>query len=330
MPFTPQSVLEFIKANGPQVPNAIRQALGAQDNFIVGAVLSELVSSRDLALTDLAYGTSKFYYDPAKPEALESLGRYLNEKDQRAFALLKTEKIARHSALTPLNRVAMAQIKDYSRPLKLMTPEGEELFWRYYLVPEEEAMDLIEGRFFGHLKKQVPKHEEPPQPIHASPTPEQAPISSATAEERAVPAKAKHKTTRKAKPAEQATLTGKLQGKATVTSRAPVSASEFSKRIAALFAEKEIALIEDLGSTKSELTAIVSIPSSLGEMRYYCKAKVKKTTGDGDLASAFLEAQHRSLPLLYVSGGTLTRKAQTLAPTLKGTVVMTPWIHGGA
>ena len=60
-------------------------------------------------------------------------------------------------------------------------------------------------------------------------------------------------------------------------------------------------------------------------MRYYCKARTKKLTADGDLAAAYLEAQKRALSLLYLAAGHLSKKAQEVLPTLNGTVVAYPF-----
>jgi hypothetical protein len=96
-------------------------------------------------------------------------------------------------------------------------------------------------------------------------------------------------------------------------------------QLAAYFREREIVLEEDLGSTKTELTAILRVPSAVGDIRFYGKAKVKKTATDGDLASAYLEAQQRGYPLLFLAAGTLSKKAIESLPALKGVTVVYPW-----
>jgi hypothetical protein len=80
-------------------------------------------------------------------------------------------------------------------------------------------------------------------------------------------------------------------------------------------------LVQNIASTKTEFSAIVRIPSAVGAVEYFCKAKSKKTTTDGDLAAAVLESQQYKLPLLFLSAGALTKKASDLLPGLKGAVV---------
>ncbi len=343
MSLTPDAVIAYIAQHGPAVPNQIRQALAAQDNFVVGAVLSELAGSGKLALTRLTHGTSKFYYDPKHPELLEALGVHLGEKDRRAFELLKEQRVVRHSELSALNRAAIAVIADFSRVLPVETPTGEERFWRYYLVSEDEAFDMIVARWFpSHVQKkeskspeQTPQAIEPPQTkVIVAPEPVSALATAPTVEAAPVAVTAAPITkqkTRKASKLEKRTADTALETKkpkvasSTKTKRAPAAPSDFSQGIADYFGVRNIKLDEDLGSTKIEMTALVRVPSAIGEMRYFCKAKTKKITTDGDLASAFLEAQSRGLPLLYLAAGTLSKKSQEALPTLKGAVVAKPF-----
>jgi hypothetical protein len=315
MPFDSNAVLTYIAENGPAVPNQIRQALGAQDNFVVGAVLSDLVSSGRLALTHFSYGSSKFYYDPSAPEKLEPLAQYLNEKDRRACELLRAEGVLRHSELSPLNRVAVAAIQDYSRPVRHRSNDGEELFWRYYLISETEAQQRIIEKWFA------PKPIAPPQPTPTLVVKTQAPTTPPVTPSMPPPAPpAPVQTRAKRAPAEDAEASKKKSRKKGV-SKAPTPSAEFSNQVSAFFATREITLEENLGSTKTEMSAIVSVPSAIGAMRYYCKAKTKKTTTDGDLAAAYLEAQAKALPLLYLAADKLSKKAKDVLPTLKGAMV---------
>jgi hypothetical protein len=221
--------------------------------------------------------------------------------------------VLRHAELTPLNRVAVAAIQDYSRPVRVLAPSGEELFWRYYLLSESDALSLIEQKWF------------PAPPPAAQPSPEptsQAPPAASVAPPQHTIPPAIPLPTEKIEPEQPTEPKKRAPAKTKRTkSRAPAQPTEFSNSIAEYFSKRNIKLDEDLGSSKTELAAIVRVPSAIGEMRYYCKAKTKKTTTDGDLAAAYLEAQGKGLPLLYLAAGTLSKKAQEVLPTLKGAVV---------
>ena len=318
MPFNAAAVIAYVHAHGPVVPNQLRQALSAPDNFLVGAVLSELVAAGELAMTDMTYGTSKFYYDPKAPESLEPMGKFLGEKDQRAFALLKEERVVRHTALTPLNRVAMAQIKDFAHFMKLDTPEGPELFWRYYRVSEEQALDLIEEKFFHSYKKKVePVVVQTPAPTVHTPLATQTAPQPVVLETVSVKKPVKKRASKK--PSIQTVSTTESLSRLPPLSVA--QANGFAAAIHTFFKEKQIVLVQNIASTKTEFSAIVRIPSAVGAVEYFCKAKSKKSTTDGDLAAAVLESQQYKLPLLFLSAGKLTKKATDLLPGLKGAVV---------
>ena len=66
---------------------------------------------------------------------------------------------------------------------------------------------------------------------------------------------------------------------------------------------------------KSEIDFIIKVPSVVGTLDYYCKAKNKKRVSDGDLSAAFVQGQLKKLPVLMVITGELTKKAQELLNT---------------
>ncbi len=356
MPLTPEAVVEFVQQHGPCTPNDIRQALHAQDNFVVGAVLSEVTSAGKLAMTQLSFGTSRFYYDPNQPIMLEKVSEHLNEKDQRAYAALREQRVVRAADLTPILRVAMNNIPDYSRPLVVRQDDGrEEQFWHYFLLTPQEAFSEIKEKYFGEVHK---KTSNQPQDVKKSPvetknqsaermfeqieathgsnatefaqqsaSPQSTAVSNPLApnrsetsivSEQAVPAEKK----KVAKPRAAPKSHQEIQPAAGDLVRD--LGEGFGSTVQEYFTEKKIVVVRSIETKKSELSALVRVPSAVGELSFYCKAKQKKLSSDGDLASALLEAQQHSLPLLYVAGGTLSKKAATVAAT-QGLLVVQPW-----
>ena len=64
------------------------------------------------------------------------------------------------------------------------------------------------------------------------------------------------------------------------------------------------------------------MPTPVGKIEYYCKAKAKKKSNDGDLASAKLQGQSKNLPVIYLTTGEITKKAkEKLQSDFKGLVV---------
>ena len=68
---------------------------------------------------------------------------------------------------------------------------------------------------------------------------------------------------------------------------------------------------------------IIKIPSVMGELEYYCKAKNKKTVNDSDLSSAVVQGQLKKLPVMFLTTGELSKKAKEFLNTelKKGLVI---------
>ena len=62
----------------------------------------------------------------------------------------------------------------------------------------------------------------------------------------------------------------------------------------------------------SEMDFIVELETSIGNIKYFCKSKNKKKINDADLSTASIQAQSKNLPLLFLTNGTLTKKASTM------------------
>jgi len=138
-----EDVLDLLKQRGPIVPTDLRKNLQA-DTFLIGAVLSELSSRGLVKVTSIKKGGSPFYYLPGQEEFLESLTVYLHEKDQNTVDWLKGNGVARDDELEMFKRVSLRKVKDYAKPLKARTKEGQEiLFWRYYRVQEQDAVQIL-------------------------------------------------------------------------------------------------------------------------------------------------------------------------------------------
>ena len=86
----------------------------------------------------------------------------------------------------------------------------------------------------------------------------------------------------------------------------------FQEEISKYLAGHNITIIEEISSKKTEMDLIVEIKSPVGPLRYFTRAKSKKKITDGDLSSAFIMAQSRRLPALFLAKGELTKKAQEM------------------
>ncbi len=331
-PISRDEVLRIVKLRGPLIPNDLKKALGKGDTMLLGAVLSELASKGLVKISKTKLGGSPFYYDPANPASLERISQHLGEKDQRTYNLLKERKVLRDDTQEALTRVSLRNIKDFAIPLTVQANGAQLLFWKHYLVSDTEAEQLIKealGMKAPETPKPTPRQSiqqptTPPQPTRQQTkqqsTPQQTPTRQEIQEPIQPPLKKQatsprssqqHESTRtRTKPTQQPLPTGEID-------------DPFYARVKAYFDQHKIVIREQqLIRKRSELDFVVLLPTPVGPVEYYCKAKAKKKSNDGDLAAAKLQGQSRGLPVLYLTTGEITKKAkEKLQSDFKGLVV---------
>lgn len=124
-------VLEFLQTEGPSFPVKIAQGVG-RESFFVGAVLSELTEVKSIKLSKAKVGGSRVYYIPGQEEKLSLLYEYLPDAEKKAYDLLKEKEVIKAKETTPVMRVALNNISDFSKPITI----GGEPAWRWHLSKE--------------------------------------------------------------------------------------------------------------------------------------------------------------------------------------------------
>ena len=275
-----ETVIELIKEKGPVLPVHISKEIGT-DIIYAGAVLSELSMQDKVKITSVKAGGSPFYYLKDQEKELEGLIKHLNEQDKKTAKLLKEKSILKDSELTPLERVSLRQIKDYAKSIQVKLGENIETFWRWYLIPEVNAKNLI----IEMLKESDPEEE-------------QKNIAETLVK------KTKKKVVKKEQPSEKTVDEEEVKE----------MAKEEKTGLAVIydyFREKGIEVLNEKTVKKGkEVNYVVKIDSGIGKLRYFVKFKDKKRINDGDISLAFHEAG--KLPLLFVSNGDLVKKAKEL------------------
>lgn len=304
-PIDREEVLRVIRQYGPLQPLEVKRHIGKGETTLIGAMLSELAHNNHVAITKLKRGSSPFYYDPNNPASLERVAEYLGEKDLRTYALLKEKQVINSALVEPLTRVSLMNIKDYSRAFNYTINGEEQLFYRYYLLSEEQAKQMI-AEALKPKKKPAPKPE--PQPVHTPPKKQVV-----TKPKKQV--KPKKTTKKKIVVEEQTTLAPEAK---------PEMPDEpFFKRVVRYCKNKKIKIREWKVLRKgSELDFVVAMPTPVGRAEYFIKAKSKKKSNDGDIAAALLAGQLRRLPVIYLTTGEVTKKAKEMTQAeLKGVII---------
>ena len=322
-------ILEIVKTFGPSLPSQINKELRTNVLF-ASAMLSEMVDQKKLHLTSMKVGGSPLYYCEGQENLLENFAKKLDEREYSTFERLKRSKILRDRDQEPLTRVALREIKDFAVALEVTANGYSDLFWKYYLVSDEEAKSLI--------KDYINKNVEPEAVPEAVPEEVQSTISD-IAEPEVVDEELK-------KPITAVTMTKldgakvpefsyepevsfstmidtdekvKLQKKPVqqqLTAPEPVAFPEdddFFRKVKSFFDKSDIEIQHfSLIRKGSEYDFVITLPSNVGSLNYYCKAKAKSKINEGDLSTAFVYGQMKKLPILFVTIGDLTKRAQEL------------------
>ncbi len=87
-------------------------------------------------------------------------------------------------------------------------------------------------------------------------------------------------------------------------------ADSFLPIVEQFFVKLEINVEEkEVVRKNSEIEFLVKIKSVVGETTYFCKAKQKKRCDEKDLSAAYMQAQIKKLPLLFLYSNELSQKA---------------------
>jgi len=245
-----------------------------------------------LKLSYLKTGSSPLYFLPGQEDQLLRFTSHLNEKDQQTVTLLQDKKILKDSDQSPLVRVSLREIKDFAQPLQVEHNGSSDIFWKWFLISQEEAEEKIRRIITPQKHKEILK-KEPQQKLKQP--------------EKQLPAKKViEKTKETTKPFIDKTIP-----------------DDFLKEIYAYFEKKHICVISHtIIKKKSEIDFVLEMPSAVGTLTYYCKAKNKKRVSETDLSHAFVQGQFQKLPVLFLHLGKLTKKAEEYVSTqLKGITV---------
>lgn len=345
-----EKILGIIRSRGPVIPVTIGKELGLNMIF-ASAHLSEMVANGQLALTQsLRIGTSPLYYIKGQEYRLQEHVKYLNEKDRKAFEILKENKILRDKEQIPIMQVSLRALKDFAVPLQVTHDNSDkEIFWRFYLLGTDDAKRMIESKIRGEkaeakqeaearaeVKPEAKTEAKHDNKAHIKPDPE-------------IKLKAEHKPELKKEPepkkaepkAEIKRPETKVEAKQIRKEEQKVTRNEpdaeqvetqfvdttisdpFAKEVKNYFDKNKIIVMHSTIIKKnSDVDYLIQIPSVMGYLPYFCKAKKKKLVNEGDVSSAYLQGQLKKLPVILITPGELNKKAKDMVEKdLKGIII---------
>mgnify|MGYP001563732871 CR=1 FL=1 len=276
---TRDKILEFVKQKGPVLPIQVSKII-ATNILMASAHLAELTASQKLKISTIKVGNSPLYYLPGQEEMLQKFTESMNDKEKKAYDLLQHSKILRDSEQEPVIRVALREIKDFAIQLNVNYNNNQETFWKWYLTNNEDAEKIIKDRL-NILEKPIEKRLEEKSFEKSLEKKEEKPLEKQA------------KEYKKYKPREKI--------------------DNFLQDISKFFEKNKINVVNtEIIKKNSEIDFIVEIPSVVGNLQYYCKAKNKKRISDSDLSNAYVKGQFKKLPVIILSPGELSTKAEEI------------------
>lgn len=337
-----EQILDFISRNGPSLVTDITTASG-QNSMLVGAMLSSLIAEKKLKYTYAKWGGSPLYYLANQIELIQKIYPQLNEKDRKAYDLLKEKKVLEDATQTPLNRACLRQLKDFALPLTIQVKDKEEFFWKWYLTPNEEIMPIVREIVLARKKEAEPAVlEQVEEPKKQAPSEQvmKAFVAQETAKQTAqsVAQSQSHTIHTPSQKAEEKKVDDKKEpkqkeGKEVEDTDEDADSSIFDSvkstqqtigsdslpedgllsEISEKLSKKQVTILSCIVAKKnSDLDLTLKVPTALGFATYYAKAKKKKKSNDADLSQTFVKAQMLHLPGAYISFGDLTKKAEEM------------------
>lgn len=312
-------VLNFVRVNGPVLPVHVGERFG-YNTIISSAVLSDLVSKGVVKFSTAKVGGSPVYFVQGQEHKLQGLYKYLGEKPRKVFDLLKENKVLRDKSLEPWQRVAVREIKDFSVMLRVNYNELEEIFWKWYLVPDDEVKSLVAEIIKSDLQSSAEVPAAPvldDTPVHEPSLPVQEQVLEKASEppnkEEPLEEVVEHKRE------VQKVFEGK-KVKKTLKLKKQKSNLDFYGLVKSYFSSNQISVLEEFIVRKNlEFTFVVSIPSSVGPLQFFVIAKNKKAINEDELSLAYSQSQLKKLPVLFLSVGDMSKKASSYLNTnLKG------------
>ena len=273
-----EKILSILRLNGPSLPVHIAKGTG-QSILFASAFLSELFYERKVRISDMKVGSSPLYLLPGQEAQLENFSNYLKGKEREAYLLIKEKGFLKDSEQQPAIRVALREIKDFAIQMK----KEEEIYWRYFLVSEEELNSRKETKQTEEEKTE--EQTEEPEVIEIN-----------ISEEKGLQKAEKHEKKKIAKK-----KVNKKQDE------------KFFNRIKEFLSEKNIDIVDIQSFNKDDL--VLKIKENKEERLLI--AYNKKRITSADLLKAHKKSLEEGLSYDILSIGEISKELKDLIPAIK-------------
>jgi hypothetical protein len=326
-------IVDFIATNGPTLPITISKKIG-KPLIITNAILSQLCEDGLLQKTSMQIGSSHIYFLRGQEQQLENFISYLKGSEKIAIERLKKEKVLQHEGLDLALKVALANMKDFAKVIKIKIGNEEKIFWKYFLVSNQEAEAIINERFKVAEQQQQPSPSAPlqsptqlsqPSTLQTLQTPQAIKPSliqekPLQLQQQLIPEVQKEEEAREVWEGEKEEKERREEEKVEVEKAK--KAEKKKERKKGKVAKKKATPEDFISFINANFSSIRKINDAMYEaskeivdekIKFLVVIKAKEKISDVDLILAMREGEERKMPVIVLTKGTLTKKAKEIA-----------------
>ena len=262
-------VVEFLRINGPSHPVQIGKVLG-KDTMMTSAILSEVVKTGNVKMTQRKVGNSSLFFLPGQEEKVkEMLKKDLNFVENKLVERAKSKSFIPHSELTTQDKFILPELRDFLVPLKVKYGESEMVVWKHYTVSNETIMPSITEM----MKKAPPKKiEAPKREIIRVPERKESIFGEKPPDKKTAPAVG------------------------------------FQAVVENWLSEKGIIVVKsDVKRKGKEIEYVIKMKEPV-EQEFYVKCKDKKRVSESDITMTYTEAMQKKMPAMFITSGKVSKK----------------------
>lgn len=287
---------EIVK-QGPVLPVEVASKLGV-DSFLANAYLSQLIDANKIKASKERVGNAFVYFLPGNESAADS----------RVQNLLKpTQKTARMFASSvPVG--AEVEQKRQAFAERLQEIEKKEAIQRAQPKPEVKLVSIAEkvkqeflDRFRPAITEQLARQDAKSASVLVQP-------AAKVQDERKIAEQMMQEVEKKVKDVKEIKEVKADSGKLV------------ENTLAFLVGGHADIISKELKKKGKEADIVAYIPSPIGNLKYLIVVRDKKTVSEADLSLAFTEGQSKKLPVLFITGGKLTKTAENYLNVISGLV----------
>ncbi|MBS3163358.1 hypothetical protein J4427_01585 [Candidatus Woesearchaeota archaeon] len=302
-------VLEHVQRNGPCLPVQISKII-EREIYVSSAVLSELVSSKRVLVSAAKFGGSPVYYVPGQEYKLQTmLYPHLKDKEKEAFDLIKRNLVLRDRSQEPAIRVALRNLRDFAVQIEVKEANQSDLYWKWYILPDEEAKSRI-----IKMMSSFPKSQEAPKP-------EIKPEIKLEIKQEIKPVAPIKEEIKEEVPEVKEGFFKKIKSKIIRKSK---TKDLFEECLYEYLQKNNIKVVSsEIVKKNKEINMVVKLPSVVGDLTMFLKAINKSKVSNTDLLMASNEAQQKHLNTLLLTTGDPGKKAEEfIEKKLNGRLVL--------